>query len=494
MMLVSWCSFSTFMAETIFFLYKTGESMLDATIRPYIVQAVCKHMYHRNTTVCTEISLFHQHEDKIQSEAASYLMYYRILVNVPAIVLGLFCGAWSDEYGRKIPMMIPSLGSVFAVILYLISVQYPDYSLVLILTGASVQGIFGKSSVITMAVNSYAADITDKDQRTRKLGKLLAMNFFGLFAGSLLSGTLQDTTNIQVTLCVVSVFHASSVLTTVFCMEESVKATGDPHRSCSLFNISGIRDSLMVLFKKRKDNTRCIVVILFIATIINQTCKVGEMDVTVLFVQRSPLYWPESWYGYLLSLDYAVMGVCLLLFLPVLSSVMKIPDVFIVMIGIGCKLVRSVWAGFCSETWMVYTSVVIGALAGMITSALRSLMSKHVSEDELGKTFSLVASGETASKLIGTILFTNIYAASVFFFPGFAYLVEAMIYFIMFLMLIWLHKEIQLSGSYNLLLAFADKREKSTDKSYNSMNEVKREVDEIESEPQHPQPLPACTP
>ncbi|XP_067649602.1 lysosomal proton-coupled steroid conjugate and bile acid symporter SLC46A3-like [Haliotis asinina] len=439
-------TFATFMAETIFFMYKTGESMLDATIGPYILQAVCRDMFRLNTTVCTEIGLFHQHEDKIQNKAASFLIYYRMLVNVPALVLGLFCGAWSDEYGRKIPMMIPCLGSMFAVILYLFSVQYPDYSIVLVLTGASVQGIFGKSSVITMAVNSYAADVTDKDQRTWKMGKVLATNFIGVFVGSLLSGTLQDTTSIQVTLCVVSFFHAASVLTTVFFIEESVKITVDPHQSCTPFNISGIKDTLMVFFKKHKDNSRDIGLILFIATIINQTCNAGEKDVTVLFVQRSPLYWKESWYSYLLSLNYALMGIFLLLFLPVLSSTMKMPDVFIVMIGVGSSLLRSLWAGFCSKTWMVCVSVVIGALTGMTTSALRSLMSKHVGEDELGKMFSLVASGETVSKLIGTILFNNIYAASVFFFPGFAYLVQALIYFVLFLMLIWLHKEIQMSG------------------------------------------------
>ena len=45
------------------------------------------------------------------------------------------------------------------------------------------QGMLGKSSVITMAVNSYIADTTTKEERTRKLGKLLGMNFLGLFVG-----------------------------------------------------------------------------------------------------------------------------------------------------------------------------------------------------------------------------------------------------------------------------------------------------------------------
>ncbi|XP_041379490.1 proton-coupled folate transporter-like [Gigantopelta aegis] len=480
-------------AEIVLFLYKTGESMLDATIRPYLVQAVCRDMFHDNMSMCNSTHRFYSVQNDVQSNAARYLMYYRILVSIPAVLLGLLCGAWSDRNGRKFPMMVPGIGSVLAVIVYLISMQYEELALPLILIGAATQGIFGKSAVITMAVNSYASDISDSDQRTQKLGRLLAMNFMGLFVGSLLSGTIQDAANIQITLCVVSAFHALSVLAVVFCMPESIPEQTrekDTDSSCTLFSFSGMKQSLVVLCKERKENSRMILIILFICSIINQTCKVGDADVTVLFVQRSPLFWPESWYGYLLSMDYAVMGVCLLLFLPLLSNVFTLPDITIMTIGIFCKLVRSIWAGFCSESWMVYTSVVIGSMAGMISSVIRSLMSKHVQEDELGKTFSLLASGETGSKLLGSVIFTNIYGASVYFFPGFSYMIEAVLYLVMFWMMVWLYREIQFNSNYNLLLAFADKRDYGTD----DLDKSGKEIDEITSEPIFPQPLPATTP
>ena len=480
-------------AEIVLFLYKTGESMLDATIRPYLVQAVCRDMFPHNSSTCNSTHRFYSVQNDVQSNAARYLMYYRILVSIPAVLLGLLCGAWSDRNGRKFPMMVPGIGSVLAVIVYLISLQYEEQTLTLILIGAATQGIFGKSAVITMAVNSYASDITDADQRTQKLGRLLAMNFIGLFVGSLLSGTIQDTASIEVTLCVVSAFHAMSVLAVVFCMPETIPeqtSVKDAETTCSLFSFSGLKQSLVVLCKERKENSRTILMILFIASIINQTCKVGDADVTVLFVQRSPLFWPESWYGYLLSVDYAVMGGCLLLFLPLLSNVFNIPDITILTIGIFCKLVRSVWAGFCSETWMVYTSVVIGSLAGMISSVIRSLMSKHVQEDELGKTFSLLASGETGSKLLGSVIFTNIYGATVYYFPGFAYMMEALLYLVMFWMMVWLYREVQFSSTYNLLLSFADKRDYGTDELVKPGNEI----DEIMNEPLYPQPLQATTP
>ena len=66
-------------------------------------------------------------------------MIYRILVNVPAVFLGLFCGAWSDVTGRKLPMMIPSLGSILAVVLYMMGMVLDRYTIVIIMLGAMVQ-------------------------------------------------------------------------------------------------------------------------------------------------------------------------------------------------------------------------------------------------------------------------------------------------------------------------------------------------------------------
>ncbi|XP_069134462.1 lysosomal proton-coupled steroid conjugate and bile acid symporter SLC46A3-like [Argopecten irradians] len=496
------CTYDMVVVELIFFLYKTGESMLDATIRPYIVKAVCQETFPFNASVCFDLDKYPEHEDHVQGIAGSYLMYYRLLVNLPAVFLGLFCGAYSDRYGRKLPMLLPSIGSVLGVLLYIPSLMLEEFRIPLILMGASLQGIFGKSSVITMAVNSYVSDITEMEERTKKLGKLLGMNFFGLFAGSLLSGLLQDTTDMLTTFCCIVMVHAAVVLITVIAMNDSitfpskkVENKGLKGECCDVFKPSNIKDSVMVIFKQRPRNTRVIILILFFTSVLNQTCKVGEMDITVLFVARSPLNWPKSWYGYLLSVDYAVMGSSLFLILPVLTAFFKVSDVALLLIGITCKIIRLIWAGFCRETWMVYVSVVIGAFAGMITSSLRSLLSKSVDEDEAGKIFSLLACGETASKLLGVVIFVNIYSATAAIFPGFAYGLEAFIYLCMFVMICFMYKDIRSAGTVNLLQAFSETpMYGSTTGGYDTKDGRLPIVDELEEQSSFPPPLPATTP
>lgn len=493
------CSVPIMMAELIFFLYKTGESMLDATIRPYIIRVVCHTKFPSNDSICKNLDSFPELEDDVQAEAGSYLIYYRMLVNIPAILLGLFCGAWSDKYGRKIPMMLPSLGSVFSVLLYMLSLASPDHAIALTLTGALVQGAFGKSSVITMAVNSYASDITDKDDRSRKLGKLLAMNFFGLFFGALLAGIFQDNSDQPATFCTVVFFHAVVVLISLICMPETVPfAVERPEPDMSkekknLFLIGNMKDSLNVLVKRRVKNGRKIILILFLVSLINQTCKVGETDITLLFVTHSPLSWPKSWYGYLLSLDYAIMGICLIIVLPILSSFLHLSDGAIVIIGLACKIIRLFWAAFIQESWMVYVSVVIGSFAGMITSSIRSLMSKSVEENEMGKVFSLLATAETASKLLGTVIFVSLYGATAYFFPGFAFITEAILYMIMLLIIILIYKDLKQVGTYDLMSTFTEHQFYSEKQTLIPPKQLTI-VDELEEDPLRPAPLPANTP
>lgn len=499
-----WCSVPVMLAELVFFFYKTGESMLDATTRPYIIRVVCHNHFPNNRTLCKHLDAFPVIEDWIQGEAGSYLIYYRMLVNFPAIFLGLFCGAWSDKYGRKIPMMLPSLGSVMSVLFYMMSLASEDNAIGLILVGAFIQGAFGKSSVITMAVNSYASDITDKDDRTRKLGKLLAMNFFGLFAGALLAGLFQDMSDLPATFCTVVFFHAVVVLVVIMCMEETVPflverqdlAALQQQKNpsvCSVFN--NVKDSIQVLTKKRDNNGRKIVLVLFLVSLLNQTCKVGEMDITLLFVSRSPLNWPKSWYGYLLSIDYAVMGICLIVFLPILSNVIRLPDGGIMIIGLSCKIVRLLWAGFTTESWMVYVTVMIGSFAGLITSSIRSLFSKTVDEDELGKVFSLLASGETLSKLLGTLVFVSLYGATAYIFPGFTYLVESLLYILMTVIIVLMYRDLKQVGTVDLTQAFSEHTLYGSEKTKLLRKMTPLEiVDELEEETVVPQPLPAHTP
>ena len=88
--------------------------------------------------------------------------------------------------------MLPCIGTIIAVLFFLASMLPNVYFLPLVLIGGAIRGCFGKSAIVTMSLHSYVSDISTKDDRTQRIGGLIAMNFFGYFVGSLLSGAMLD--------------------------------------------------------------------------------------------------------------------------------------------------------------------------------------------------------------------------------------------------------------------------------------------------------------
>ena len=173
---------------------------------------------------------------------------------------------YSDKFGRKLPMVLSSIGSLLGVLVYMVSILILNIELrlPLILIGSALNGIAGKSSVFNMAINSYISDKTQSETRTKTLGKVLTMGFFGYCAGSLLAGLLQDVANTLITYCVVLALNAGILILTIFFLKESVKQNGDTgnskhvanEKSCALFSASNIKDSFLVLKRKREVNLR----------------------------------------------------------------------------------------------------------------------------------------------------------------------------------------------------------------------------------------------
>ena len=438
--------------DIVFFLYSIGDSMLDAVLRPNIPQIVCFNMFPKEIDMCYSLENFPDIEDDVQKNATSYIVYYKVLSNLPALVLGLFCGAWSDKYGRKLPMVLPSIGTTFAILLYMSANISPQSSTAFFLCGSLVQGCFGKTSMISMAVHSYTVDITDSERRTRKLGILAAMQFLGMFLGSLVSGLLLDNTDVLTTYCCASFLHAVVVVVALTAVYETVTASeGTEVFPCrTIFRPENFKASLMVILKRREFNLRrCISALLFVL-ILHQTCRTGLTDVTLLYTELPPLSWPSSWFGYLAAADNAAMGLVLLIILPILSNVLKLSDSFISILGLGCASLRFVILAWSKQTWMVWVAISVGSLGGLINSPVRSLLSKLVHEDEVGKVFSVLGSGETIAKF-QALIFTALYGTTIDIFPGFSFMLASILYTVMAIIIGLVHYSTKeyLAGEYS---------------------------------------------
>lgn len=151
--------------------------------------------------------------------------------------------------------------------------------------------------------------LSDEKNRTRHFGLLLAINFLGGSIGALISGLFQDVLDLNAVFASIMVSYILALILTLTLLNDNEKKTDKTdEKSCSLFQIQHIKETIAVIAKPRSGNNRTVLITLIIMSVVNQMCKVGEADVKIMFVTRSPLSWSESWFGYLLSSEYAIMA------------------------------------------------------------------------------------------------------------------------------------------------------------------------------------------
>lgn len=465
-------------AEIVFFLFKIGESMLEPTVRLYLYQGVCLR-YYGNDTSCSNLSSYPERENLIQVAAANYIIAYKFLMNFPAIVLGFFCGAWSDAIGRKIPVLLTLVASVLAGILYLFSMATSETEgpiIALVLLGAAVRGGFGRSAVITMALYSYVCDQSVCEKRTQNIGRLLSMNYFGYFVGSLGAGAILEISGFDVIFILVTIINVICIVIVIVFMKakDGMKTVDEaatpvsssspqglpaeqgpapkPAKSSKMpFRLANAVDSVQVLTRPRHHRSRLHILLLFATIFVQQTCKSGELDATLLFTEAAPLSWRKSMYGYLLATDYALLGAATLLVLPLLIRLFHLSDVHLLLIGVVFRVIRLMVLAFSRSTFEVYLSVIVGCPSALIISCSKALVSKTVSDDEMGKAFSLLSCAETVSILVGSVIFTTVYNSTKHIMPGFVFATEGVFFFLLFFVLLLLGRDMKLAAQYNIL-------------------------------------------
>ena len=183
--------------------------------------------------------------------------------------------------------------------------------------------------------------------------------------------------------------------------------------------------------------------------------KSGEQDITLLVVKRAPLLWSKSLYGYLVAVDYACLGMGTMLLLPALVRYFNMGDIALILTGTTFKTLRLFMLAFADVTWLVFMAVFLGAPSGMIISACKSIISKTVAENELGKVFSLLSCSEMLSNLLGSLIFTSLYSSFIEYYPGFVFTLDGAVYVVVLLLLIGfgylLHQDQRLNLLYNTL-------------------------------------------
>ncbi|XP_013421329.1 proton-coupled folate transporter-like [Lingula anatina] len=117
----------------------------------------------------------------------------------------------------------------------------------------------------------------------------------------------------------------------------------------------------------------------------------------------------------------------LLVILPVFKRFLALEDTSLVIIGQVSSVLGQVLLAFSNTVWMVMLVPFAGMLSGLSSAALRSIVAKMVGPDEQGKAFAFLGCAQALSILMASLIFNNLYPATLHFLPGLSYLVCALL-------------------------------------------------------------------
>jgi hypothetical protein len=147
--------------------------------------------------------------------------------------------------------------------------------------------------------------------------------------------------------------------------------------------------------------------------------------VTQLFLEFQPFAWTVEFFTVYSSIIGLSNSACIMIFMLVFRKLFGLPDTTIAFIGTISSVLYYFGFGVARVSWILYVAAGFGVLKPLVIICIRSLLSGMVEKNEIGKSMSLISSMQALTPLLGSVVFTTIFAQTSSWFPGLCFLISA---------------------------------------------------------------------
>ncbi|XP_013184458.2 proton-coupled folate transporter [Amyelois transitella] len=392
--------------------------------------------------VCTALRLRKRanhsfEEDEVQKMIASVQAWKSVIQTSVPTILMLFVGAWSDKTGRrKICMILPLFGEFMTCLLNIVN-TYFFYEVPVELT-VFMEVIFpsltGGWYTMFLGAFSYLGDVTSRETRTFRIGILNLCMTIGFPIGMGLSGVLLKLLGYYGVFTISALLQLTNICYVYFMLEDhrwlekkdnKDKKTGVRSFLLEFFDIRSLKETLEIAFKKGANNRRLRVCLILSVVCLTFGPMWGELSVMYIFA-RYRFNWDEVKYSIYSTYSLITHSIGTLFSISVFSKKLGADDAVLGMISAASKICGALVLAFARNDIEVYMCPLVEILNGTSGIALRSIASKLVSYQELGKVFSLFGVAETIMPLVFTPLYSRVYILSLHVLPGAVFLLSVL--------------------------------------------------------------------
>ncbi len=187
------CGLSGITVEPLLFLSDFAHSLARPTENALLFQRLYVDSYNET------LSVHHVHAGNstrmsqltyVDQETSRWKFYLVIASLLPSTLLGLVFGSISDRYGRRLPMVISSVGHILSLVPNLLVALVPSCPTWLLIMGSLAYGLLGGKLTYYACCYSYLSDVTTPEDKTCRFSFLTAASRCGMIVAFFLSGIL----------------------------------------------------------------------------------------------------------------------------------------------------------------------------------------------------------------------------------------------------------------------------------------------------------------
>ncbi|XP_059389789.1 proton-coupled folate transporter-like [Carassius carassius] len=359
--------------------------------------------------------------DPLLKKVETLTAHWNLYINLGGLLVGLIMvtllGSWSDRAGRRLVLIIPSLGLAVQASVYLI-VMYLKLPVFWFLIGRICSGLSGDFNAILAGCFAYMADTSGRGSRTFRVAILEAcLGVAGIFA-SVIGGQWQRAQGYINPFWLLLATNLAAALYAYLFVPETV--TPDP--KAKLLSTRHHRAIFHLYSSDAPQGRRAELWLYTICFFLVVSVHLGCSDLYVLYELSSPLCWGPELIGYgsaAKNLAYltSLMG------LRAMQCCMK--DSWVALVGLISNIVGLIAISFANTTALMFTGYGLCFLFMASTPVLRSKLSKLVDPLEQGALFASVACVEGLCSLVSSVVFNSLYPATLHFMKGFPFIFGA---------------------------------------------------------------------
>ncbi|CAL1284792.1 unnamed protein product [Larinioides sclopetarius] len=429
--------FDSLRIEVFAFLILFSITLIQITSTSLILDKVCLVNYNYSLKTCSNLDNYTEIKSAVEKTATNYQLGYSLILSAPSALLSCFIGPWSDLYGRKIPMLIAvfgvtagTLGSAICAYFMYSRVEY--FYIPTLFTSC-----FGGYITILAIIYSYASDLTMERQRTMKYAFLEMAAGLGQPLGTAVGGWILKILGYpSVFLLSASGFTISFIWVCLCLPETRGQGNKDASKFKKLFTRKAFKESFDATAKKRPNKGRKQILLLIISMCIAITSIFCSGNINYLFVHHQ-YNWGETKYSNI-SAIYSLISVIVLAAVVPACKFFKLGDPILGLIGTTSLILKNICFGLAWNPILFHFGNFLGCFAGCALLAVRSRISKVVSNDDLGKVFSFMASAETLFPVLMMVVISEIFTSFLDIYTAMPYIVLAICLLLPFSVFIWL--------------------------------------------------------